>query len=252
MRHIPNSITLLNLFLGCIAVVLALSGELATSAILILVCSLLDFLDGAMARLLKAWSPLGVQLDSLADLVSFGFAPAAIFFFYLQEAVQQQALSGIFVLLPWLAFLITVFSGLRLAIFNTDQRQHHTFIGLPTPANALFFAALPLSMRFSGGLLHLDGLIRSMTGNVYLMVGITFLFSYLLVSPFRMFSFKIQSASVKDNIIPLVFLAVSLIFLLLFHLQALFPIMLFYILFSLFSLRGGYRHDTSPDHMNQQ
>lgn len=251
MRHIPNSITLFNLFLGCIAVVLALSGALAEAAILILVCSLLDFLDGATARWLKAWSPLGVQLDSLADLISFGFAPAAIVFYYMQEAVRLQTIDGILSLAPWLAFLIAVFSALRLAIFNTDQRQGHTFIGLPTPANALFFAALPLGIHFSGGMLHLDSIIQTMTTNVYYMLGTTLLFSYLLVSPFRMFSFKVKSFSVKENIIPLVFLFVSFILLLLFHLQALFPIMLFYVLFSLISL-GKYRDNTTPESIHMQ
>jgi len=134
-KHIPNSITCLNLFSGCVAVFLAFKGNYEGAIIAILLAAVFDFFDGFAARLLKAYSPMGKELDSLADMVSFGVAPGAIVFSLLSE-------TNVCEWLPFLAFLIPVFSGLRLAKFNIDERQTTSFIGLPTPANAIFWAGL--------------------------------------------------------------------------------------------------------------
>ena len=178
--YIPNFITCLNLFSGCVAVYLAFKGNYQGAFIAILLSAVFDFFDGFAARLLKAYSPMGKELDSLADMVSFGLAPGAIVFSLLTEA-------GINEWVPFLGFLIPVFSGLRLAKFNIDERQTTSFIGLPVPANAIFWAGIvysfsPLLLNFSWILLILIGV-----------------FSYLLVSELPMFSLKFKNVTWKDN-----------------------------------------------------
>jgi CDP-diacylglycerol--serine O-phosphatidyltransferase len=134
-KHIPNFITTLNLFSGCVAVYLAFEGNYQGAFVAILLSAVFDFFDGFAARLLKAYSPMGKELDSLADVVSFGVAPGAMVFSLLATAGMNEWL-------PFIGFLIPVFSGLRLAKFNIDDRQTSSFIGLPVPANAIFWAGL--------------------------------------------------------------------------------------------------------------
>jgi CDP-diacylglycerol--serine O-phosphatidyltransferase len=186
-KHIPNFITSLNLFSGCVAAYLAFKGNYPGAFIAILFASAFDFLDGFAARLLKAYSPMGKELDSLADMVSFGLAPGAIVFSLLSE-------TGINVLLPFLGFLIPVFSGLRLAKFNIDDRQTTSFIGLPVPANAIFWAGLVYS--FSPFLLD----------TVWLLIILIGVFSYLLISEIPMFSLKFRNVSWTDNQTQYIFL----------------------------------------------
>ena len=257
-KHIPNTITLLNLFLGCLALVAALQGRLAESAMLILACSLLDFLDGFAARVFRAGSPLGQQLDSLADLVSFGLAPAAIVYHYMLTAIGADgaigaigadgaigaigadgaigaggATGGFLRHLPLLAFLLAVFSALRLGMFNLDTRQRDDFIGLPTPANALFFVSLPLVLAFGPESGAITGLIERLTGDVWAMLLLTLLFSWLLVSPIRMFSMKFKGFRPGENLARFLFLGGSLLLAMLFWLQAPPLIMVFYLILSL-------------------
>ena len=186
-KHIPNFITCLNLFSGCIAAYLAFKGNYQGAFIAILLASVFDFLDGFAARLLKAYSPMGKELDSLADMVSFGLAPGAIVFSLLSE-------TGLNEWLPFLGFLIPVFSGLRLAKFNIDDRQTTSFIGLPVPANAIFWAGLVYS--FSPFLLD----------TVWLLFILIIVFSYLLVSELPMFSLKFRNVSWADNQTQYIFL----------------------------------------------
>ena len=134
-KHIPNSITCLNLISGCIATYWALYGAWDTALMFIIIGAVFDFFDGMSARLLGVSSPIGKELDSLADDITFGLAPSAIIFDFLKTGVQH---------LPWhylayAAFIMAAFSALRLAKFNLDERQAMGFIGLPTPANALFW-----------------------------------------------------------------------------------------------------------------
>ena len=160
-KQIPNLITSLNLFTGSIGVVFALRGFLEIASLLILLCAVFDFLDGFTSRLLNAKSPYGVDLDSLADIISFGLLPATILFAFMENSVQNIEPSlrdGLLRFSPYIAFIIPVFSAYRLAIFNHDETQRFDFKGLPTPANALFigflhFAALDITALNNIGVL---------------------------------------------------------------------------------------------------
>lgn len=213
-KHIPNFITSLNLFSGCIAVLLAFQSNYQGAFIAILLSAVFDFFDGFAARLLKAYSPMGKELDSLADVVSFGVAPGAIVFSLLSK-------TGIHELVPYLGFLIPIFSALRLAKFNIDERQTSSFIGLPTPANAIFWAGLVYS--YSGYLIT----------NSWVLILLTLIFSYLLVAEIPMFALKFNNYSLKNNQIQYLFLFVTIILLAIFQLNAFAPIIGWYILLSL-------------------
>lgn len=212
-KHIPNFITCMNLFSGCVAVILAFKGNYQGAFIAILVAAVFDFFDGFAARILKAYSPMGKELDSLADVISFGLAPGMIVFSLLTEANVCEWL-------PYLAFLIPVFSGLRLAKFNIDERQTSSFIGMPTPANAIFWAGLAFS--YSGFLVQ----------NYWAIIILTVLFSYLLVAEIPMFALKVKNLAWKDNQIQYIFLLVTVILLGVFQLNAFAPIIGWYILLS--------------------
>ena len=216
-RYIPNVITCFNLFCGCVSIVFTFSDRLDLAAYLILVAAVFDFLDGFAARWLKAYSEMGKQLDSLADVVSFGVAPASIMFILIHSAA--------FFPFGWLAafsaYLIAVFSALRLAKFNIDTRQSESFIGLPTPANAIFICSLALSN------------IHFVTNNVFFLLAVTVVFSFLLVSELPLFSLKFKSYNLKNNIIQNIFIVISIIILLLFHLQGLSLVILAYIALSI-------------------
>lgn len=201
-RHIPNAVTCCNLFSGCIACVMAFKGAFDLAMLFIVLGAVFDFFDGMTARLLHVSSPLGVQMDSLADDVTFGFAPATIVFCYMQNAIVYPSclgtLSGI---IPYAAFAIAVFSACRLAKFNVDKRQTNTFIGLPTPANALFWSSL---ITGAGGWISNFGFAW------LVMLGLICLFSFFLVSEIPMFSLKFKDLSWRNNRIRYIFILVSL------------------------------------------
>lgn len=194
-RHIPNALTCANLFSGCIGIVFAFKGELNIAAYAVLISGICDFFDGFVARLLDVKSPIGKELDSLADMVSFGFLPGVVMF----QLLAQSDFSSPY--LPYLGFLITIFSALRLAKFNIDTRQTEDFIGLNTPMNTLFIVSLPF--------IHKDypGLINSSI----LLVAITVIMSFLLTSEIRIFSLKFGSLEWKQNKIKFIFLILSAI-----------------------------------------
>ncbi len=188
-RHIPNAITCLNLFSGCMAAIAALEFNYVLAAGLVFLAAFFDFCDGLAARQLKAYSAIGKELDSLADMVSFGFVPSVVVFSLLRQQMALQELSGV---VPYIAFLLAIFSALRLAIFNIDERQTTSFIGMPTPANALFWVSLaaynvnhPLSFLLPG-----------------VLVVMVVVFSLLLVAELPMFSLKFKNLSFKSNIVP--------------------------------------------------
>lgn len=141
-RHIPNAVTCCNLFSGCIASVMAFNEDYTLAISFIILGAVFDFFDGMLARLFKVSGPLGKELDSLADDITFGFAPSAIVFSLFKEVHYPDFLLPVADYMPYTAFLISVFSALRLGKFNIDPRQSSSFIGMPTPANALFWGSL--------------------------------------------------------------------------------------------------------------
>jgi len=196
---IPNSLTALNLFCGCLAVLSFLNHFYSLGVILVFVASIADFFDGFAARLLNVQSELGKELDSLADMISFGFVPGTILysaflknsnFYSFTELIENQYY------LPFSGFILTIFSGLRLAKFNIDKRQFNSFIGLPTPANTLFFLTIPLIWIYEKDNEFVNNLISN---NITLLI-FTLFFSYLLVAELPLIALKFKNFSLKDNI----------------------------------------------------
>ncbi|WP_294589400.1 CDP-diacylglycerol--serine O-phosphatidyltransferase [uncultured Bacteroides sp.] len=228
-RHIPNAITCLNLFSGCIAGVMAFEAKYDLALTFIILSAVFDFFDGMMARLLNAHSVIGKDLDSLADDVSFGVAPSLIVFSLFKEMhypVGMECLASFF---PYLAFLISVFSALRLAKFNNDTRQTTSFVGLPVPANALFWASLVAGAH--------DFLITDSFNPFYLLI-LVCIFSGLLVSEIPMFSLKFKNLSWKSNKISFIFLIVCIPFLVFLGICSFAAIIVWYILLSLITRKS--------------
>ena len=201
VKQLPNFFTLINLSLGFFSILLASMGGLTQGAILILVASVFDFLDGFLAKKLNASSELGKQLDSLADMVTFGVSPAILVYFLLASLPQ--------IISPYsnyIVVLIPIFSALRLAKFNIDENQTNNFIGLPTPANALFFVSIVLFLENSESLLSKEVTYKAL---LFLIL----VFSYLLTSKVSFFSLKFTDFNWKTNQLRYVFLGLSLILL---------------------------------------
>jgi len=214
LKHIPNFITCLNLFSGSMAVYYAFQGNYTVVFWLVLLAAVFDFFDGFAARLLNAYSPMGKEMDSLADVISFGLAPGALAFSLLHESTLPD----------WVAFtgfIIPVFSALRLAKFNIDERQTSSFIGMPTPANAIFWIGLGYS--FSSFL----------TNNSWIILIFILVFSLLLVAEIPMFSLKFKSYSWKNNQLQYIFLLVCIVLLAVLQLNAFAPIIGWYITLSI-------------------
>ena len=222
IRNIPNAITCCNLISGCIATGYAFAFDARMALVWIITGAAFDFFDGMLARLLHAYSNIGKDLDSLADDVSFGVAPSMMVFSLFREMCQPA--TGVCTWLPYVAFLIAVFSALRLAKFNNDSRQTTSFIGLPVPANALFWASL-----VTGG--H-DFLLTHLYMPVCL-VPLICLFSWLLVSEIPMFSLKFKSLKWKDNKVSFTFLLVCIPLLALLGACSFAAIIVWYIILSL-------------------
>lgn len=213
-KHIPNFITCLNIISGCLAVIFALKGQLTTAVFLILAGAFFDFFDGMTARALKAYSAIGKDLDSLADVITFGLAPGMIMYALLQDSLSIQNSENSSLgqnLILSFSLLIPVFSALRLAKFNNDTRQTSSFIGLPTPANAIFISSLALIHNF-GKYQAFDQFILS-TATLLLLI---ILLSYLLVSEIPMFSLKFKNLRWQDNKIRIVFLILTIILVIVF------------------------------------
>lgn len=185
--YLPNLLTLCNLLCGCIGLVFVADDTLATAAYLIWVAAAFDFADGLIARAFKAYSEVGKQLDSLADMVSFGVLPSYILF-ALIDAQTTHAL------LPFIGFLVAAFSALRLAIFNVDTRQTHAFIGVPTPANALLISSFPLILKYYD---HVSYVL--FLHNPWILTGLTLLLSYLLVARIELLAFKFKQTTWRGN-----------------------------------------------------
>ncbi len=223
-RHIPNFVTACNLFSGCIAAVMAFQANYEAAILFIILGATFDFFDGMLARLFHVSGPLGKELDSLADDITFGFAPSVIVFSLFKEVQYPAFMQSMADIFPYTAFIIAVFSALRLGKFNIDPRQSSSFIGLPTPANALFWGSLVV-----------DGhsfLISDAFNALYLFV-LVLLMSYLLVAELPMFSLKFKNLSWKDNKISYIFLLVCIPLLVIFRISGFAAIILWYILLSL-------------------
>lgn len=240
---IPNFITLLNLLCGSIAVIFVVNNHFVLAAIFVFLGIFFDFFDGLLARKLKVQSALGIQLDSLADMITSGLVPGLIMFKLLELATNTNGVnvtadwsdsmywSGVNVsVLPFLGLLITLSSAYRLARFNIDEDQQNYFKGLPTPANALLVLSLPLILEFQ----HND-LINATILNPWFLVVLTLLSTYLLNSPIKLFALKFKDYSFKNNAIRYIFLILSVVMLIVLQFAAIPIIILLYIIFSLIS-----------------
>ncbi len=233
MKWIPNLITISNLFLGCLALVLVFAGTLHAAAILVFVCAALDFLDGAAARLLRAGSATGQQLDSLADLLSFGVVPASMLYVLMTETLQRLKPTESLFVLPLLAFFVVIGSAWRLARFNVGEKESQSFSGLPTPANAMLIASIPLALHYSLPVHPIHQLLAWLTADIGPLVLLSLGLSVLLVAPLKMFSLKMHSLGWQGNQVRMVFLAGCALLLLVFGLGAAPLLLIFYILLSL-------------------
>lgn len=192
---LPNIITLMNLACGSVAAVYALMiNDLKMAFYLIAAAAIFDFLDGFVARLTNSYSEIGKELDSLADVVSFGFAPSAILFNIFVYSGGHDIILGFSV------FVVTVFSALRLARFNVDKTQSDEFVGMPVPACALFIAAI--GYMFGEGMIDLSP---------YYAIGIALCLSWFLVSKIRMFALKFKTFAFKGNVLRYSFIVLSLV-----------------------------------------
>lgn len=235
IKHIPNTITTLNLLSGILSIFFSIVGNPILAAYMIFIAAVFDFLDGFAARTLNAYSELGKQLDSLADLISFGLAPAVILFFQMGHILEIslnwekiQELSILQILLIVSPALIVIASALRLAKFNIDEGQEDHFLGLPTPASGLLFASLPLVMQ-SESFAFLKDLLNSPLTLFLLIISI----SFLMVSTIPMFSLKIKNLKDPLNIPAYLLILISLVLLILFYLKAVFVIIILYIFMAL-------------------
>jgi CDP-diacylglycerol--serine O-phosphatidyltransferase len=229
-KHIPNAITCCNLFSGCLACAMAYSGDYKLAMAFIVLGAVFDFFDGMVARLLHVSSPLGVQMDSLADDITFGVAPATIVFVFMKNELYYPSYLGVVSeILPYAAFLIAVFSACRLAKFNIDKRQTTTFIGLPTPANALFWSSL-----ITGA----GDWIYALNAGWFFLLALIMIFSFFLISEIPMFSMKFKNLSWKSNKTRYIFLLVSIPMLVLGYLAPLAIISWYLILSIVLSFRA--------------
>ena len=221
-KHIPNALTCANLLSGCIGIVFAFKGDLTITAYAVLISGIFDFFDGFSARLLNVKSEIGKELDSLADVVSFGFLPGVVMF----QLISQSNFTSPY--LPYTAFLITIFSALRLAKFNLDTRQTEDFIGLNTPMNTLFIVSLPFIQRDYPEIIN----------STLFLIGITILMSWLLVSEIKIYSLKFGTSNWKDNKVKYIFLIISAVLIALFKFAAIPIVLVLYIASSFLHFRN--------------
>ena len=217
---IPNLMTCANLLCGCVGIVNAFRGDLLLAGTLIGVAGVFDFLDGFVARLLNQSSPIGKELDSLADVVTFGALPAFLIFRLIEQTVTDSSAWS-----AYLAVTLAIFSALRLAKFNIETRQSDAFIGVPTPANALLVASLPFILKYNP---EFEFIIL----NEAVLLVYTFVMSFLLVSEIPLFALKFKTFGWKGNEIQTIFLAMSVVLLFLAKFAAVPPIIGLYILLS--------------------
>ena len=223
-RHIPNSLTCCNLISGCIAIVMAFYGY-KMALVFIIIGAVFDFFDGMVARLLHVSSPIGKELDSLADVVTFGVAPSMMVFTLLN---QISGFGTLQTFIPYAAFLIAAFSGLRLAKFNLDERQTTSFIGLPTPANALFWGSL---------IIGIGERIPTSHYSVAAILVLILLSSWMLIAEIPLFALKFKQWSWHGNEIKYIFILSCLPILMIFRISGIAIIIVWYVILSLFTAK---------------
>ena len=222
-KHIPNTLTSCNLISGCIAIVFALNANFSMALTFIVVGAVFDFFDGMSARLLGVSSPIGKELDSLADVVTFGVAPSSMIYTLLLTLSKSGWNETLAFAVPYVAFVMAAFSALRLAKFNLDERQTTSFIGLPTPANALFWGALIVGN---------ENVFNENSYYIYLLIILVFVSSWLLVAEIPMFALKFKHWGWRDNKVKYVFLISCLPILLIFGISGISVIIAWYICLS--------------------
>lgn len=229
---IPNLLTLSNLLCGTFAALSALVyGNLEWAFWFVVLAAVFDFFDGFAARLLRQSSPIGVQLDSLADMISFGFVPAAVVYVMTTRSMGEEQFL-LHCVYAFVSFAMAAFSALRLAKFNIDESQHEEFCGLPTPANALFFVSL--------------GMISARTGFDFggqMLIWIVPAMAWLLISPVRMFSLKFRGFAWRGNAIRYLFLTLCVVMIAVLRLYSIPAIVILYILIS--AIRWGLRRNSN-------
>ncbi|MCT8340027.1 CDP-alcohol phosphatidyltransferase family protein [Flavobacteriaceae bacterium TK19130] len=240
-KHIPNLITSLNLLCGSVAVMLAVVGEVVPAAFFVFAGIFFDFFDGLAARLLKAQSPVGLQLDSLADVITSGLAPAVVMVQLFSQALSGDYLdvtapfasdtwnAGYGQYAPFVGLLIAVASAYRLAKFNVDERQVEGFIGLPTPANAILILSIPLILEYQS----FDGL-EGVLLNPWFLLLLTIFSSILLNAEIELFALKFKDWGLKKNGFRYAFLVLCIVAILLLKFIAIPVIIALYIGMSLF------------------
>lgn len=241
-KQIPNFITLLNLFCGCVALLFAVNNHLEIAALLVMLGIGFDFLDGFAARILDVKSELGLQLDSLADMVTSGVVPGVVMYQLLTQVFGKP-----FYVIPnsWntgqvlasfdasyfslFGLLVTLASAYRLAKFNVDTRQTNSFIGLPTPANALLIICLPLILKFQP-----EGWVTAIILSKWFLIGLTLVSCFLLNAEISLFALKFKSWRFTENKVRFLFLLLTLILVVFLKFMAMPCVILLYILFSVF------------------
>jgi len=226
--YIPNFITLLNLFSGCVAVIFALQGNMKLTALFVFLGIFFDFFDGFVARKLNVQSELGVQLDSLADMVTSGLVPGLVLFHLLELGLQPSLETYNF--LPYFGFLVTLASSYRLAKFNISTNQSDAFIGLPTPANTLLIVSLPLILEFQN-----NDIINSIILNSWFLIILTLVSCYLLNAPIKLISLKFKTWSFRDNASRYILIVLSSIILAIFQFSGIPIVIITYIVLSILS-----------------
>lgn len=239
-KHIPNTITLLNLFCGSLAVLYAVKDNLFAAALFVVLGIVFDFFDGFAARLLDVKSELGLQLDSLADMITSGLVPGIVMFKLIEKTTGSFEYTTDYTssnwnlseinLLPLLGLLVTLASCYRLANFNIDTRQTDSFIGLPTPANTLLILSLPLILM-TNDVQWINDLIL----NKWFLIGLTLLSCYLLNAELPLFSLKMKTYGFKENALKYIFLIACVLMLVFFRYLAIPLIILLYIVLSVFT-----------------
>lgn len=234
IKHVPNFITTLNLVCGCLAIVSIVNGNALTAAFLVVAAAIFDFFDGFAARLLKVSSPIGAELDSLADMVTFGLVPGLMLLYYLANSIGVE-ISGIdtfktnpILLIP---LLIPVFSALRLAKFNVDPRQSDSFRGVPTPASALWVISIPLIIEYAsfGSLWNPETVIV----DKWFLIGSSIGLSALMVSDIPLLAMKFKSFGLKGNKLRYGFLIISAILLIILRPVAIPIVLSLYVIISI-------------------